>query len=314
MVTEAALEAAVACQEKNPGIPLDKALIETGVLTGREVAVALAMRLQIPFLALDNISPPLSILALIPPQMARSYNLLPVLKINNELVLAVADLPEAKILEKLRALVRMPVHLAVAPAEEIAEAVNACYPSQKKSLSQNGEEAKGWVWPDKPPGFSGKQAAPAASGDAWESSARPPGRQDELKVRRSFPDFFARSRQEMAHENNRFNLFGMGAEKSSGGNAKKGTGFEGVLAGASASSASKNGRQNTDDKETDAFAAPSGNSGGIEHFEKGLAALQHGSYEEALREFEAALEQDPANRVCKANIQRIKKILSEKKG
>ncbi len=314
IITETAFKEAAAYQEEHPGVSLDKALIETGALTGREIAGALAMRLQLPFLTLDNISPPMGLLALIPSQMARAHNLLPVLKINKELVVAVADLPESKIVEKLRGLVRMPVHLAVAPAEELAEAVNAAYSFQKNTVSQNRGERKEWVWPEKAPGFSGNQADPAASGNAWESSSRSSDRQGESRERKSAPDFFARSRREAAQENNRFNLFGLGAEKRGGGNAKRGTGFEGLLAGASDSSPSKSGRQNTEGKEMGAFAAPSGNSGGIEHFEKGLAALQHGAYEEALREFEAALEQDAANRVCKANIRRIKKILSEKNG
>jgi hypothetical protein len=51
------------------------------------------------------------------------------------------------------------------------------------------------------------------------------------------------------------------------------------------------------------------NARGIEHFEKGLAALRSKLYKEALVQFELAGELDPGNRLCKANIQRIKAIL-----
>jgi hypothetical protein len=53
------------------------------------------------------------------------------------------------------------------------------------------------------------------------------------------------------------------------------------------------------------------NAKGLEHFENGLAALQDKLYAEALVQFELASDLDPNNRLCKANIQRIKKILNE---
>jgi hypothetical protein len=51
------------------------------------------------------------------------------------------------------------------------------------------------------------------------------------------------------------------------------------------------------------------NARGIEHFEMGLAALRSKLYKEALVQFELAGELDPGNRLCRANIQRIKAIL-----
>jgi hypothetical protein len=47
----------------------------------------------------------------------------------------------------------------------------------------------------------------------------------------------------------------------------------------------------------------------MEYFEKGLAYLQRRSYKEALHQFQIALKLDPDNRLCRANIQRIKKVL-----
>lgn len=48
----------------------------------------------------------------------------------------------------------------------------------------------------------------------------------------------------------------------------------------------------------------------IDLFEQGLSALQHKDYEEALRLFELSIELNPENRVCRANLQRVKKILA----
>jgi tetratricopeptide (TPR) repeat protein len=47
----------------------------------------------------------------------------------------------------------------------------------------------------------------------------------------------------------------------------------------------------------------------LEYFEKGLSFLKRRSYKEALHQFEKALELDPQNRLCRANIKRIRKIL-----
>jgi hypothetical protein len=48
----------------------------------------------------------------------------------------------------------------------------------------------------------------------------------------------------------------------------------------------------------------------IEHFESGLAFLQRSAFEDALRQFEIALQLDPQNRLCRANIQRIRDKLN----
>ncbi len=47
----------------------------------------------------------------------------------------------------------------------------------------------------------------------------------------------------------------------------------------------------------------------VEYFEKGLAYLQRRAYKEALRQFEITLKLDPNNRLCRANIHRIRKLL-----
>jgi hypothetical protein len=49
----------------------------------------------------------------------------------------------------------------------------------------------------------------------------------------------------------------------------------------------------------------------LEHFERGLSFSKHRSYKEALHQFEKALELDPQNRLCRANIKRIRKILEK---
>ena len=51
------------------------------------------------------------------------------------------------------------------------------------------------------------------------------------------------------------------------------------------------------------------NQKAIEYFENGLALLKRRSYNAALTQFEKSLGLNPKNRLCRANIQRIRKIL-----
>jgi hypothetical protein len=60
----------------------------------------------------------------------------------------------------------------------------------------------------------------------------------------------------------------------------------------------------------DEVPRPRENSEAIGHFEKGVALLQHSAFKEALQHFEMALELDPQNRLCRANIQRIQEKLA----
>jgi hypothetical protein len=53
------------------------------------------------------------------------------------------------------------------------------------------------------------------------------------------------------------------------------------------------------------------NEEALEYFERGLSFSKQRSYKEALHQFEKALELDPQNRLCRANIKRIRKILEK---
>ena len=55
---------------------------------------------------------------------------------------------------------------------------------------------------------------------------------------------------------------------------------------------------------------PQENIEAIEHFEEGLELLRRNAFKEALHQFEMALELDPQNRLCRANIQRIQEKLT----
>lgn len=285
MITHDTLKQAAAYQQENRGTPTDQALIRIGALTGGEIASVLAVRTETPFLTLENISPPPEILNLVPAKVARTHGLIPVLAIKNTLIVAVSNPLDEKMLMDLRGSVEMPLHLAVAPADEIAETVNACY--EGRHDNDQPEKNRKWTWPDKPQTLFVKQTDTS--------------------------DFFTRASRQTPYTSDTFDIFGTGSAKNRGTPAdpNKQTFFEGVFQARPGTQPPKDPPADTPENN----AAPSGESGSAEsvkHFENGLAALQRGSYKKALAEFEAALQHDPENRICKANIQRIRKILSKK--
>jgi tetratricopeptide (TPR) repeat protein len=254
LITEAVLEEALAYQERNEGILIGKALVETGGLTGREIAGTVAVNLAMPYMTLDNVSPSSEILALVPAQIALTHVFIPVLKINKTLVVAVSNPFDAVMTEELSARIHIPVHMAVAPEDELVEAVLACYPSPAEAQSSprresawGSREKKAWAWPER---------------------QRPAGR------------------------NQGFNIFGINSTRN------RHTG-------------QKTGGDEQSEKAAGQAPAGSGNTEAVEQFEKGLAAVRKGDYQEALAAFEAALALDPKNRACRANIQRIKKVLAD---
>ncbi|MCF8026646.1 MAG: tetratricopeptide repeat protein [Desulfobacteraceae bacterium] len=285
MITQDTLKQAAAYQQEKGEIRIDQALIQIGALTGREIASALSVQTETPFLTLDNISPAPEILDLVPTRIARTHGLIPVLAIKKSLIVAVSNPLDEKMLADLHGSVGMPLHMAVAPGDEIAEAVNTCYASHEDK--DQPEEKRTWIWPDKAQALSEKQTGTS--------------------------DFFTRANKQTPNTSATFDIFGTGNDKNRRGNAdtKNKPVFEGVFQVRSGSAPPKDQPADTPEK----TAAPwneSGNPESVAHFENGLAALQRGSYKEALAEFETALEHDPENRVCKANMQRIQKILSKK--
>ncbi|MFO7816229.1 MAG: hypothetical protein R6V39_00895 [Desulfovibrionales bacterium] len=309
-ITDETLKQAKAYQQEKEGIRLDKAFLEIGALTGREIADALSTRLKIPFITMDNIFPPPEILDLVPARIALTYSLIPVLTIKQTLIIAVSNPLDEKMLDDLYSNVNMTLHLAVAPGDEITEAVNACYSSQENNYQ--ADEKKVWVWPDKHQSLAGKQMETdrATEGRGKRPHAFEPD--SESNHPKEPANFFAHARQQATYESNKFDIFGSATGKNLSKNAKKATGFEGILSVTAKPASPEEKQADITEKEADNPSAGSVNTESIKHLEKGLEALQKGSYKEALAKFEAALEHDPENRVCKANIQRIKKILAEK--
>jgi type IV pilus assembly protein PilB len=101
------------------GLPLDRAIVELGVVTSDQLARALADRHGLLHLDLANVQPDPAVLSTLGADEARTYQAVPVARIDGAVLVAVADPSNALIAEDLAMLTRSKVKLAVAAREDV---------------------------------------------------------------------------------------------------------------------------------------------------------------------------------------------------
>ena len=111
-------EAVAAARERR--VPLDQAVVELGIANADTVARAMADRFGLFHLDLAHTAPDPGVLGLLTPDDARTYNAVPVARIDGTLLIAVADPSNVLIAEDLAALTRGPVRLAVSSRDDVA--------------------------------------------------------------------------------------------------------------------------------------------------------------------------------------------------
>ncbi|WP_022853395.1 GspE/PulE family protein [Thermodesulfatator atlanticus] len=105
---------------------LGEILVRLGIVTDFEVAVVLAEQSGLPFMELENLLPEKKALLQIPANFAREALVLPY-KISEKLHIAIADPFNARTLEALNKVVKIPYELYVAPKSQIQETVERFY-------------------------------------------------------------------------------------------------------------------------------------------------------------------------------------------
>jgi type IV pilus assembly protein PilB len=112
-------------EEKRTGQRLRKVLVDKGIISEEELAEFLSNKLELPRIELDNYLIDPKIIELVPEELARKYELIPILKIGNRLTCVMVDPWNIFALDEIRAKTNLIIEPAVATASEI-----------KKSLSQ----------------------------------------------------------------------------------------------------------------------------------------------------------------------------------
>ncbi len=108
--------------------PLGEILIEMGVLTQDQLNWALSEQLGIPYVELSDEMVDLEAARAFPEELLRRHQALPILKIGDELTVALADPTNEQAVAELRALAQANVTVAIASASSIAQLLARAFP------------------------------------------------------------------------------------------------------------------------------------------------------------------------------------------
>ena len=108
------------------GKRLGRLLVEVGALDERELALALAEQMELALVDLAQESPDPDAVQCLPESLARAETAVPMMKLDETLVVAVAE-PSNTLRMQLAQAAHMPITLVVAPGNEIRRAIDASY-------------------------------------------------------------------------------------------------------------------------------------------------------------------------------------------
>jgi type II secretory ATPase GspE/PulE/Tfp pilus assembly ATPase PilB-like protein len=128
IITEGDITAALELQGRT-GVRLGEALITLGIVTQEDIDWALSNQLDLPYIRLkaDMIDP--EALRLVPAAIARTFNLIPLIKAGGELNIAISDPLNSAAIAAVEQASGCRVNISVALIREIREMIETCYGS-----------------------------------------------------------------------------------------------------------------------------------------------------------------------------------------
>jgi len=126
IVDEFTLLRVLAEEEKSQTI--DQMLLDTGILDDLNIAKALAKQVKVPLIRLKDLEIPQEVTSLIPVKVAKTHLLAPVKVSEGKLLVAMANPLDSDAIQALRLMTGMKIEVAVAPREDILEALVRAYP------------------------------------------------------------------------------------------------------------------------------------------------------------------------------------------
>jgi type IV pilus assembly protein PilB len=112
---------------KEQNLPLPDCLIRLGYVSGEEVMRAVAQEHGREYVDLDEMQIPPSVIELVPESVARENAILPLAEEEDSLKVIVSNPYDIDTIEKLRFILNRRVEIALAPRENILEAINKYY-------------------------------------------------------------------------------------------------------------------------------------------------------------------------------------------
>ena len=141
LINQKDLDSALKMQREKGGT-LSKILVEQGAISEQELMVVLGKQLGIPPLNLFKIKIDKEVVKLIPPHVARHYQLIAVSKIGKTITVAIADPLNIFALDDIQVLTGKDVRTILATSTDIKKAIEIYYASHEEEITKVIEEAK----------------------------------------------------------------------------------------------------------------------------------------------------------------------------
>jgi len=140
VITEQQLDEALRIQELKGGF-LGQILVSLGSATEEQVVNALTSQFGFPYLPLKNYEIDQDILKLIPESIMRHYHLIPIDKMDNIIVLAMADPLNDAAIEDVKIATNSNVRIFVSGGEDIEDIITRYFgPGKRKKITRTTEE------------------------------------------------------------------------------------------------------------------------------------------------------------------------------
>lgn len=134
------LDKALDTHKKNGG-SLAKRLVEEGLISSKDLLVVLSRQLNIPPIDLTKYKIDKTVLKLVPEKVARQYSIIPVSKIGNALMIAMADPLNIFAIDDLKILTNYKIEPIIATESDIKEAINTYYSTHSAEITKIFESA-----------------------------------------------------------------------------------------------------------------------------------------------------------------------------
>lgn len=139
-ITKEQLERALSLQ-KEKGVPLRMVLVDEGIITEEVLLSLFSEQLYLPALRLARFKFDREIVNLIPEQMAKLYNTIPLSKIGNTLTVAISDPLNIFALDDLSNFTGSKIDIVLSPEEEITRAIDSQYHKEIKEMQDILDES-----------------------------------------------------------------------------------------------------------------------------------------------------------------------------
>jgi len=126
IITESDIVSALE-EQKHSGCRFGEALVNLGIVTQEDIDWALSNQLDLPYIRLKKEMIDPEAIALVPAELARAYNLIPLICAGGELNVAIADPLNRAAVEAVERQTGLGVNLSVALIREIRQMVDECY-------------------------------------------------------------------------------------------------------------------------------------------------------------------------------------------